>query len=76
MTSVHKGKKPFKCHICDLSFKCGTCNKDFTSDKDLRQLVNSVHEGKKPLKCDICVAYFADKYKLKRHVLSVHEEIK
>ena len=81
MTSVHEGKKPFKCHICDIcfilkstfknhvalvpegnkSFKCGTCNKDFTHDKDLRQLVNSDHGGKEPLKCDIFVAYFADK---------------
>ena len=40
--SVHEGKKPFNCNICD--YNC------------LKQNIHvaSVHEGKKPFKSDIC----------------------
>ena len=52
--SVHKGKKPFICNICDASF----------SEKgNLKGHIESVHKGKKPSKCDICDASFSEKRK-------------
>ena len=43
--SVHEGKKPFKCDICDYS----------SSQKGhLKTHVASVHEGQKTFKCHIC----------------------
>ena len=43
--AVHKGKKPFKCDICDYRSpqKC-----------HLNRHIASIHEGKKPFRCDIC----------------------
>ena len=44
-TSVHEGKKSFKCDICSATFT-----------QKWYLMANSVssHEGKKPFKCDIC----------------------
>ena len=62
--SVHAGKKPFKCKICDASFYL---------KRHLNGHIESVHEGKKPFKCNICDACFFLKGKLKGHIESVHE---
>ena len=63
--SVHEGKKPFKCNICDTGFSYkGHLNVHF----------ESVHNGKKPFKCNICDASFSRRDSLKRHNKSVHEE--
>ena len=43
--SVHEGKKPFKCDICDYNF---------SQKGDMKRHVESVHERKNPFKCDIC----------------------
>ena len=43
--SVHEGKKPFDCYICDYS--CAKKN-------IMKYYVESVHEGRKPFDCDIC----------------------
>ena len=53
-TSVHEGKKQFKCDICTFTQKWYL-------------LANSVssHEGEKPFKCDICSSSFARKSNLK-----------
>ena len=44
--SVHEGKKPFKCDICDY--------RDALKRGQINRHVASVHEEKKPFKCDIC----------------------
>ena len=41
LLSVHEGKKPFECDICDYSFSWKS---------NFIKHVASVHEGKKPLK--------------------------
>ena len=62
MDSVHEGKKPFKCNLCDASF-AEKCN--------LKKHVSTVHEGKKPFKCDICKADFTSKQIMNTHISSV-----
>ena len=42
--SVHEGKKPFRCEVCDYS-----C----TEKRNMIRHISLVHEGKKN-KCDIC----------------------
>ena len=45
IASVHEGKKPLSCAICDY-----ICSQKST----LTLHIESVHEGKKPFKCSIC----------------------
>ena len=45
IASIHKGKKPFECNICDASF---------ARKANLNGQLASVHEGKKPFQCNIC----------------------
>ena len=63
-SQINKGKKPFKCSICDSSF---------SQKGTLKRHMASVHEEKKPFKCPTCDAGFAQKGKLIRHLESVHE---
>ena len=46
--SVHDGKKPFKCEVCDYS-----CSQK----GHLNRHIASVHEGMKPFKCEKCLFY-------------------
>ena len=62
--SVHEGKKPFKCDICDYIFSL---------KGNLNQHAASVHKGKKPFKCNICDATFSKKGLMKRHFSKIHE---
>ena len=59
VTSVHEGKKPFKCDIC---------SRGFGVKKTLNNYVKSVHEGNKPFKCEISDASFTHKGSFHRHV--------
>ena len=59
IVSVHEGKQPFKCDICDANF---------TQKPNLKQPIESDDEGKKPFKCDMCDASFAFKHHLQAHV--------
>ena len=52
IASVHEGKEPFKCNIC---------NSSFTQKGQMNGHVALVHEGKKPFKCSICDTSFAEK---------------
>ena len=45
VTSVHEGKKSFKCEVCHYR----SSQKD-----DLKKHIAAVHEGKKPFKCEVC----------------------
>ena len=63
--TVHEGKKPFKCNICDSSF---------IHKGDLNRHMNSVHEGKKPFKCGTWDASFTAKQNLERHIESIHRK--
>ena len=67
--TVHEGKKPVLCSICNTSF---------TTKKNLKRHVANVHEGKKSMRkknpqCLICEKVFPDN-NLKRLITSVHEE--
>ena len=42
----------------------------------MKNHILSVHEGQKPFQCDICNVGFKENFKLKRHVVEVHEKIK
>ena len=66
-TSVHTGKKTFKCDMCD---------KNFVDKQVISRHIASVHEGKKPFKCEICESSFSNKRNLKLHIASVHESKK
>ena len=63
--SVHEGKKPFKCTICDTCFSLKT---------NLSKHIKSVHEKRKPFKCNICDADFASKQGMNNHTETVHDE--
>ena len=52
VTSVHKGKQPFRCNACGASF---------TQNADLKKHKTSVHEEKKPFKRTICVLQKSEK---------------
>ena len=67
MQSVHEGKKPFKCDICDANF---------TQKPNLKQHIESDNEGKKPFKCDMCDTSFVFKHYLQGHIASIHENRK
>ena len=54
--SVHEGKKPFQCHIC---------NNSFTLRSSLSKHIKSVHEKLKPYKCKDCDNSFAQSAHLK-----------
>ena len=67
VASVHKGKKPFKCDICDYR----------SSEKGhIKIHVATVHGGKKSFKCNICDKSFSLKKYMTRHVAAVHERKK
>ena len=67
LASVHEGKKPFKCDICDY-----ICSQKM----DMNRHIASVHEGKKPFKCVICDYSCSQKGNMSTHVASVHEGTK
>jgi hypothetical protein len=49
ISSVHEGKKPRRCKIC---------NEEFSLIKHFNEHMAKVHEVKKPYKCDVCKALF------------------
>ena len=64
LSTVHEGKKPFECSICD--YKCsqkGPLNLHFST----------IHEGKKPFNCSICDYKCSVKGSLAKHIASIHE---
>ena len=88
IASVHEGKKPKTCHLCDYTylekhldsihkrnkpFQCDFCSYTYSQEFSLKKHVASVHDGKKPFECDFCKNKFSQKSDLKRHVVSVHD---
>ena len=61
--SVHEGKKPFQCHIC---------NNSFTLRSSLSKHIKSVHEKLKPYKCKDCDNSFAQSAHLKGLYFMLH----
>ena len=62
-TSVHVGKKQFKCEIC---------NANFALKGNWKIHVDTAHREKQ-FKCDVCNAMFTQKGNLKTHISTVHE---
>ena len=56
------------------SFKCDTCEKNYSSKDDLRIHIDRVHLNKRIYNCDRCDKSFHSKAKLKRHIDSVHKK--
>ena len=73
---VHEKIRPFKCDICNLSFKL---NKYLIKHKREVHDVKNSENGKitkRDFICEICKATFTIKPNLKRHIKAVHEEYK
>ena len=66
-TSIHEGKKVYKCNMCD---------KNSIWKHAMKQHMASVHEGKKPFKCGLCDYSSSRKDTMKGHMVSVHECMK
>ena len=64
IASVHEGKKPFKCDICNASF---------TKTGNLNRHVASIHERKKPFYAKISSDSFSSKEHLNEHFVTVPE---
>merc|ERR1712008_562402 len=64
IASVHGGKKPFSCSIC---------NSTFSYKAAMEKHITSVHEGKKDYQCPICDGNYKRKDKLKLHISTAHE---
>ena len=62
--SVHVGKKPYECELC---------NETFDKEKHFKIHIKSVHKWKKPHECEICGKVFPKIYSLKQHMDSVNE---
>ena len=70
--TVHGGKKPFKCEICNHNVS-QKGNVSVNYHHHLEKHIVVVHEEKKPFKCEICEYKCSEKGSLKHHVASVHE---
>ena len=64
VTTVHVGKKQFKCDICKT---------DFGRKYTLNNHIEAIHEGKKQFKCEICDTRFTSKHVMKGHIATIHE---
>ena len=60
----NEGKKTFKCHSCESQF---------TNENDLKDHTQSVHQEEKPFECTTCNSKFGKEEDLKNHIASVHE---
>ena len=65
IASVHEGKKPFKCHVCDAKF---------SNKPNMKRHVAYVHENNKSYKCDMCFKIYKANADLKRHISTIQEE--
>ena len=63
IASVHEGKKPFNCELCNYS-----CSEN----SRMKKHIASAHEGKKPFKCDFCNYNCSQNSNLKVHIRLVH----
>jgi len=61
--SIHEGKKPFQCDICQ---------KSFTQKASMTTHILTIHEGEKPHHCEICDERVTMKNHMKRHLKSAH----
>ena len=67
VTTVHEGKKQFKCNIC---------NTNFGKKDHLNRHVKAVHEEKKQFFCEICVVQLKSKLGMMEHIAAIHGGIK
>ena len=52
-------------------FKCDSCEKSYSTKKNLYRHVESIHDGIK-YQCDICDKMYSEAERLKRHFLARH----
>jgi ribosomal protein L31 len=68
--SVHEGKKPFRCDICDAKFALKS-----TLDNHIRTIHENpkhIDETKKVFHCQSCPSSFTSNPKLRKHILRLH----
>ncbi|XP_018394258.1 PREDICTED: zinc finger protein 91 [Cyphomyrmex costatus] len=65
----HKSNKHL--HTGGVSYKCGTCNKEFKNKSALSRR-ERIHNGEKPFECEHCRIRFSQKGNLRRHIVTKH----
>ena len=55
------------------SWKCNSCDREFSSSLTMKAHVKSAHEGNKDLNCDVCGKNFASIQGLVSHIRCLHE---
>jgi len=53
--------------------RCEICNKNYSSNRALKEHIEFVHEADNPHKCTMCKSSFAIKGRLTEHIRTVHE---
>ena len=66
VASLHEGKKPFNCELCDYSSSVKS---------SMNKHIASVHEGKKPFKCEYCDYSSSMRSTMNQHVALVVDYI-
>ena len=58
----------------EMLFKCLLCNKNLSTQNDLKNHHEAVHEGIKPYKCSICNDKFSQQIGLKTNIGLLHNK--
>ena len=73
-------KKNLKVHIKNVhgreNFKCGSCNRCFTSELILRKHRTTAHSNQTEIKCKICNFNYTCRKTLNAHIKQVHDKIR
>ncbi|XP_018400224.1 PREDICTED: zinc finger protein 98-like [Cyphomyrmex costatus] len=73
--AIHANDERFKSnkdlYTGGVSYKCGTCNKEFKNQRDLR-IHERIHNDEKPYQCEFCENKFRQKCHLKSHMVAKH----
>ncbi|XP_018399863.1 PREDICTED: zinc finger protein 808-like [Cyphomyrmex costatus] len=77
MVAKHSNDKRFKSnkdlYTGGVSYKCGTCNKEF-KDKAQLHIHERTHNGEKPYQCEFCEDKFRIKVHLTSHMVAKHAD--
>ena len=60
----------------NVTYSCDICNKLMKSVAAVQEHKNVVHEGKTDFQCKVCFKKFGRRTHLRRHIRTIHREIK